>query len=154
MNKTVVAIVFLFLSLNVLSQTRRDRMGNPQVNREPTEQEIAKREREIEQRKQEYISNFLTTLEADEFQQVIIRQHLNSYYDAKLSILKTPFERSFDRANAIKHLENTHFEELKTLISEGDMNKIQDMIEGDFDEKAVKKEKKKKKKKTKKKKKG
>jgi hypothetical protein len=40
------------------------------------------------------------------------------------------------------------------LISEGDMNKIQDMIEGDFDEKAVKKEKKKKKKKTKKKKKG
>ena len=154
MNKTVVAIVFLFLSLNVLSQTRRDRMGNPQVNREPTEQEIAKREREIEQRKQEYISNFLTTLEADEFQQVIIRTHLNSYYDAKLAVLKTPFERSLDRANAIKHLENTHFEELKTLISEGDMNKIQDMIEGDFDEKAVKKEKKKKKKKTKKKKKG
>ncbi|WP_438964060.1 hypothetical protein [Winogradskyella sp.] len=150
MNKTVVAIVFLFLSLNVLSQTRRDRMGNPQVNREPTEQEIAKREREIEQRKQEYISNFLTTLEADEFQQVIIRQHLNSYYDAKLAVLKTRFERSFDRANAIKHLENTHFEELKTLISEGDMNKIQDMIEGDFDEKAVKKEKKKKKKKKKK----
>ena len=151
MKKLFLVTITLFLSINVHSQMRRDRMGNPQVQREPTEQEIAKREREIEERKQEYITNFLSTLEADEFQQVIIRQHLNSFYDAKLALFKTPFERKFERQKAIEQLEKTHFEELKSLISESDMKKIQEMVKGEFDEKEVVKEKKKKKKKKRKK---
>ena len=145
-----MVVITLSLSINVHSQMRRDRMGNPQVPREPTEQEIAKREREIEERKQEYITNFLSTLEADEFQQVIIRQNLNSFYDKKLALLKTPFERNFERQKAIEQLEKTHFEELKSLISPDDMKKIQKMVKGEFNEKAVVKEKKKKKKKRKK----
>ncbi|MCA0153214.1 hypothetical protein [Winogradskyella vincentii] len=151
MKKIVIALLLLFLGLNVYSQTRRDRMGNPQVSSEPSEQDIEKRKRMIEERKLEYIDNFLSTLEADEFQKVIIKQHLLTYYDAKMAVLKTRFEHSLDRNNAIKALEDNHFKELETVISEGDMNKIQDMIKGDFDEKAVKKEKKKKKKKKKKK---
>ncbi|MCA0133472.1 hypothetical protein [Winogradskyella alexanderae] len=146
MKKLLFIVLTLVLSTNVYSQVRRDRMGNPQVRREPTEQEIEKRQRMIEERKQEYITNFLTTLEADEFQKEIIRQNLNSFYDAKVALLKTPFEHSFDRENAIKQLEKSHFKELKSLISESDMLKIEDMISGEFDEKAVVKEKKKKKK--------
>ncbi|WP_411896159.1 hypothetical protein [Winogradskyella sp. A2] len=147
MKKIIIALILLFLGLNVYSQTRRDRMGNPQVSSEPSQQDIEKRKRMIEERKLEYIDNFLTTLEGDEFQKEIIRQHLLTFYDAKIAILKTRFDHSLDRQNAIKGLETSHFKELQTLISEGDMKKIQAMITGDFDEKEAKKKKKKKKKK-------
>ncbi len=146
MKKTLLILFTLFLVSNIHGQVRRNRMGTPQVQSKPSEQDIEKRKRMIEERKQEYISNFLTTLEADEFQKEIIRQNLNTFYDAKLAILQTPFDRSFDRQNAIKKLESTHFEEIETLISKSDMDKIKEMITGDFDEKEVKKEKKKKKK--------
>ena len=104
----------------------------------------------IEERKNEFIGNFLTTLEADEFQKEIIRQQLNTFYVEKIAILKTRFERSFDREQAINHLEETHFADLNELISVDDMAKIREMIKGNFDENEVKKEKKKKKKKRKK----
>lgn len=150
--KQLVLILFtIILSFSVDAQMRRN-MNNriPQTNSEPTEQEIAKRNRMIEERKNEFIDNFLTTLEGDEFQKEIVKQHLNSFYDEKLVILKTQFERIFERDEAIKKLEETHFSDLKDLISEDDMSKIKEMIKGKFDEKEVKKEKKKKRKKRKK----
>ena len=140
MKKTILILFTLFLTLNIQAQRSRRNTNNiPQTNREPTEQEIAKREREIEERKDEYIDNFLTTLEADEFQKHIIKQNVNSFFEEKIAILKTPFEHSLDRNTAIKALENTHFIELEELISESDMTKLMDMIEGGFDEKEVKK---------------
>ncbi|WP_369998227.1 hypothetical protein [Winogradskyella sp.] len=148
--KKIVLITFaLLLGLNTYAQ-RRDRMGNPVVNREPTEQDIENYKRKVEERKAEYIANFLTTLEADDFQKEIIKQYLNSYFDAKTELFKVKYERSFDREEAVKKLDNTHFKELEELISENDMTKIKEMIQGDFDEKEVKKEKKKKRKKRKK----
>lgn len=149
MKKIVLLAFALLLGLNTYAQ-RRDRMGNPAVPREPTEQELEKRKQLIEERKQEYIANFLTTLEGDEFQKEIVKQYLNSYYDAKMELLKIKYERIFDRQEAIKKLDNTHFKELEELISKADMAKIQDMIKGDFDEKEVVKEKKKKRRKKKK----
>lgn len=147
MKKFILIVFALFIGLNVYGQRRRNMNNIPQTNREPTEQEIAKFEREREERKQEYISNFLTTLEADDFQKEIIKQHLNSYYEAKMALYKTRFEREFEREKAIKNLDDTHFSELKDLISEGDMLKIKDMIQGDFNEKEVVKKKRKNKKK-------
>ncbi|WP_179376912.1 hypothetical protein [Winogradskyella wichelsiae] len=146
--KNLLLILFtLILGLNINAQRSRRNTNNiPQTNREPSEQDIAKREREIEERKDEYIDNFLSTLEADEFQKHIIKQNVNSFFEEKITILKTPFEHYLDRDNAIKALENTHFVELNELISESDMTKLMDMVKGGFDEKEVKKKRKKRKK--------
>ncbi|WP_179315443.1 hypothetical protein [Winogradskyella undariae] len=145
MKKIILILFTLFLTLNIQAQrSRRSSMGGvPQTNNEPTDKEIAKREREMEERKEEYIDNFLSTLEADDFQKHIIKQNINSYFDEKIAVLKTPFEHSLDREEAIKKLEDTHFIELKELISENDMAKLMEMIKGGFNEKEVVKEKKK-----------
>lgn len=157
MKKIALVLFALLLSLNIQAQRQRQRGGNmnriPQTSREPTEQEIAKREREIEERKEEFIDNFITTLEADEFQKHIIKQNIISFFDAKVAILKTKFEHNLDRKQAIENLENNHFTDLKELISEGDMTKIKEMIKGNFDEKEIVKKKKEKDKKKRKKKK-
>ncbi|EDP70545.1 hypothetical protein FBALC1_07298 [Flavobacteriales bacterium ALC-1] len=152
MKKTIFIVFAIFLGLNAYSQVGRnmnDRL--PRAQREPTEKDIARRDRMIKERKDKFIANFLTTLEADDFQKEIIKQHLNSFYDAKVEIFKTKFEHAIDREAAIKKLEDTHFVELTELISKGDMAKIKEMITGGFDEKEVEKEKKKKKKKKKRK---
>ena len=147
MKKVVLFTFSLLLGFNIYAQSRRDRMGNPVVNREPTEEEIAKYEQKLEERKDEFIANFLTTLEADDFQKEIIKQYINSYFEAKKEVLKVKYERTFDREEAIKKLDESHFKDLEELISESDMSKIKDMIKGGFDEKEVKKKKKKKRKK-------
>ncbi|MBU2930232.1 hypothetical protein [Winogradskyella psychrotolerans] len=139
MKKIVLLIFTIILTLN----------SNAQSNREPSEQEIAKYEREAEERKEEYIANFLTTLEADDFQKQIIKQTINSFLDEKIALFKIKYEHRLDREAAVKKLEDTHFLELKELISEDDMTKITELIKGDFNEKEVVKEKKKKRKKEK-----
>ncbi|MFK7833973.1 MAG: hypothetical protein AB8B52_11895 [Winogradskyella sp.] len=156
MKKIVLIIFTLFLGINTYGQMQRGGRGQmnrmPQTNTEPTEQEIEKRKRDMEERKEEYIDNFILTLEGDEFQKHIVKQNITSFFDAKLAIFKTPFEHSLDRKKAIENLENTHFKELEELISESDMSKIKELIKGDFKEKEVVKEKKKRRKKKKKKK--
>ena len=73
MRKTILLIFTILLGLNINAQRQGNNRSNiPQTNREPSEQEIAKYEREAEERKEEYIANFLTTLEADDFQKQII----------------------------------------------------------------------------------
>ncbi|SDH48431.1 hypothetical protein [Winogradskyella thalassocola] len=152
MKKTVLLVFIILLSLNINAQMRGGSQNNiPQSNREPTEQEIAKYEREAEERKEEYIANFLTTLEADDFQKQIIKLNINSFLEKKIALLKTRFEHHLDRDTAIKNLEDSHFLELKELISEADMGKIRELIKGDFNEKEVVKKKKKKRKKDKRK---
>ena len=146
--KRIALLTFaLILGLNTFAQGRRDRMGNPVINREPTKEEIAKYEQKVEERKDEYIANFLTTLEADDFQKEIIKQKIYSFFDAKIAIFKTQYDHNLDRKEAIKKLEENHFKELEELISENDMKKVREMIKGDFDEKEVIKDKKKKKRK-------
>lgn len=155
MKKSILIFFALVISLNVFSQMQRQGRRNmnniPQTNREPTEKDIAKHKQMVEERKQEYISNFLTTLEADDFQKEIIKQNINTFFDAKMAILKTNFNHSIDRRAAIKNLEDTHFVDLEELISENDMTKIKELLKGGFNEKEVVKDKKKKRKKKKRK---
>ena len=137
MKKLVLLVFAILMGMNIHAQRQRGNMNRiPETNREPTEQE----------RKEEYIDNFLTTLEADEFQKHIIKQNINSFFEAKIVIINAKFEHYLDRIKAIEDLENTHFKELEELISEGDMTKIKEMIKGKFDEKEVVKKKKKKRK--------
>ena len=159
MKKIVLIIFALFLASNVFGQNQnqnqnqrqRNRSNIPDANSPPTAQQIAKRQRDMEDRIDEYLTNFLSTLEADEFQKHIIKQNLNSFYDARIELSKTNFEHRLDRKAADKKLEEELFAELEELISESDMTKLKDMIKGVFDEKEVVKEKKKKKKKKRKK---
>ncbi|MGB0981317.1 MAG: hypothetical protein ACPGUH_04370 [Winogradskyella sp.] len=155
MKKTVLIFFALVIGLNVFGQRQRQGRRNlnniPQANQEPSKKDIAKHKQMVEDRKQEYILNFLTTLEADDFQKEIIKQNINTFFDAKMAILKTNFNHSINRHSAIKKLEDTHFVDLEALISKNDMTKIKELLKGDFDEKEVVKEKKKKRKKRKRK---
>ena len=100
----------------------------------------------MEERKQDYINNFLYTLEADEFQKEIIKQKLNSFFDEKIILLKRPYNRSVELQEAITNLENSHFKDIVNMVSEDTMKKIIEMAQGDFNEKEVVKEKRKKRK--------
>ena len=107
-------------------------------------------ERKMEERKQEYIDNFLSTLNADDFQKEIIKQKLISFFDEKIALSKQQYGRSFEYQEAVRKLEDSHFKDIEPMLTEENMAKIKEMIQGDFDEKEVIKEKKKKKDKKKK----
>ena len=114
-------------------------------NTSPNESQKVRMEQKMEERKQDYINNFLYTLDADEFQKEIIKQKLNSFFDEKIIILKRPYNRSVELQEAITNLENSHFKDIVNMVSEDTMKKIIEMDQGDFNEKEVVKEKRKKK---------
>ncbi len=151
MKKIILFTFTLLLGFNTYAQMMRNGRRNnmntvPQTNREPSEADKEKMKREAEDRKQEFIANFITTLEADDFQKEIIKQTISSYFEKTLELIKIPFENSLARKDAFDKFKESHFKELKTLISENNMTKINSMLDGEFDEKEVKKKKKKKKK--------
>ncbi|WP_296314020.1 hypothetical protein [Winogradskyella sp. UBA3174] len=158
MKKTIFILFILFVNINVFAQQqqqqrRRNLNAPPVTSRAPTENDIEKRQRDIDERKAEYISNFMTTLEADDFQKEILKQYINNFYKEKVVLLKTKFNHSIERNKAIKNLEITHFKEVEELMSEEDILKLKDFVQGKFDDEEALKDKKKKKKKRKKKKK-
>lgn len=114
-------------------------------NTPPNESQKVRMEQKMEERKQDYINNFLYTLDADEFQKEIIKQKLNSFFDEKIILLKRPYNRSIELQEAITNLENSHFKDIVNMVSEDTMKKIIEMAQGDFNEKEVVKEKRKKK---------
>lgn len=115
-------------------------------NTPPNESQKVRMEQKMEERKQDYINNFLYTLDADEFQKEIIKQKLNSFFDEKIILLKRPYNRSVELQEAITNLENSHFKDIVNMVSEDTMKKIIEMAQGDFNEKEVVKEKRKKRK--------
>ena len=116
----------------------------------PNESQKERAERKMEERKQEYIDNFLSTLNADDFQKEIIKQKLISFFDEKIALSKQQYGRNFEYQEAVRKLEDSHFKDIEPMLTEENMAKIKEMIQGDFDEKEVIKEKKKKKDKKKK----
>jgi hypothetical protein len=132
---TVIFSLIAFLSFN----------KNYSQNVMPNESQKERTERKIEERKQEYINNFLSTLKADDFQKEIIRQKLNSFFEEKIALSKQQYNRSFEYQEAVRKLEDNHFKDIEALLTEENMTKIKEMVKGDFDEKEVLKEKKKKK---------
>lgn len=143
MKKALCTLLLLCVTFASFSQMRRQQRQRPAMQQEPSKSQIEEREKKIEERKEEYIANFLLTLEADEFQKQIIKQTIESYFEEKIALLKLPYERSFEREEAVRLLNESHFNELKPLISEGDMDKINGMLKGDFDDDEIKREKRK-----------
>ena len=158
MKKTVLFVCFLMVSVTLFGQYNRNRTLDPQKrtqlakqNQPLNESQKARIAKKLEERKNKLIASFLTTLEADEFQKEIIKQTLNDYFPKKTEFYKIPFASSVEREDAEKAFDRAHFAELKEIISETDMNKINDFIAGKFSENDAKKDIKKNKNKKKKK---
>ena len=150
MKKAIVLFFVLLISLPALGQIQnqrlrrggQNRLGIPQ-NQPPSDaQKELMKKKTLEQR-QKFIADFVEKLEADEFQKEIIKSTLNDYTDKLEAFSKIKFESLIERQDAIKAFNAEHFAELKTLISESDMQKINDLIEGkkieDDDDKKKKK---------------
>jgi hypothetical protein len=105
-----------------------------------------KYEAEVEQKKMEYINDFIGTLKVDDFQNEIIKQTMVSYFEeiVKINLLKL---RDFERKAEIERLDAAHFTDLKAVVTEEQMFKIMDAIKGKWDHSEEKKKKKKKRKK-------
>jgi hypothetical protein len=121
-------------------------MGSVIPNQEPSERDIEKQKEKAEERRQEYIDNFLSTLEADEFQKAITKQTLTDFYDKVQGFMKQEFDTTLERKDAFEAFKEKHFEELKTLISKADTEKLDEFLDGKFKEKEAKKKKRRKKK--------
>lgn len=138
----MIKILYALLLLLILGLTFSYGQNVP-----PNESQKVRMEQKMEERKQDYINNFLSTLEADSFQKEIIKQKLSSFFDEKLNVLKRPYKRTVEFQEAVTNLENSHFKDIESMVTEDTMKKIKEMIQGDFNEKEVIKEKKRKKRK-------
>lgn len=145
--KQFLVLVILVSALQVSKAQSR---GTQQPQTQPTAEQIEKRKKEAEQKRIEFVNNFVNTLEGDAFQKQIVRQYIDSYVDEKMLLLSREYKLQKEREDAFKHLDETHFLELKELISDGDYQKIQDFISGKYNDKGESKKKKKKRKKKKK----
>ncbi len=108
-----------------------------------------KYEAEMDRKQDEYISDFLATIEVDDFQKEIITQTMKSYFEEfkKINMLQV---RDVQRQELIQNLDNTHFKDLKAMVSEDTMSKVMDALKGKW-KKETNREKKKRLKKEKKK---
>lgn len=150
MKKTLLFVCFLMVSITVFGQYNRRRGGSTlRTNKLGPTQNQPRSEKEKKEREKEYIATFITTLEADDFQKEIIKQTINDYFKKKVELYKLPFASITERNDVVKKFNIAHFAELKTMISETDMSRINDMITGGFKESDAKKKKRKKKKKKK-----
>ncbi|SDS46283.1 hypothetical protein SAMN04515667_2234 [Formosa sp. Hel1_31_208] len=102
-----------------------------------------KYEAQMEEKKEEYISDFLATLNIDDFQKEIIAQTMESYFEEfkKINMLGL---RELERQELINKLDDSHFKDVKTMVSEDDMSSIMDAVKGKWKKNSKKKKKKRK----------
>ena len=93
------------------------------------EKAMEKYEAEMGRKQEQYISDFLATIEVDDFQKEIITQTMKSYFEEfkKINMLQV---RDVQRQELVENLDNTHFKDLKAMVSEDTMSKIMDAVKG------------------------
>ncbi|SHH62877.1 hypothetical protein [Winogradskyella jejuensis] len=154
MKKAILFICVLLTSFAASAQfggQRQNRFNRQPPASPPSDSQIEAAEKKAEERRQEFVANFLTTLEADDFTKEILKQNMNDYFEKVKVFMKQPFENSVQRKDAFEAFRREHFKESRSLLSENDQKKLDDFFKGEFDETEVKKKKKKKKRKKKKK---
>lgn len=131
-------VFFLFLILvssnQVLSQ-----------NDQAAKKQIEKMEKEIKIKQEEYVDDFIASLEVDDFQKEIIKQKIHSYFEVRKTIFTT-YTQEFKRNELVEQLDATHFLDIIEMVSEDTMNKIVESVKGTGSAKDKKKKKKKNKK--------
>jgi len=148
MRRTLLLLSFLLTTVTMTAQfggQRQNRFGRQQPNTPPSENQKERMEKKALERQQEFISNFLSTLEADDFQKEIAKQTMDEYFKKIPEFMKIPFEKSVERKDAFDFMQREHFKELKTLFSDSDNEKLDKFLKGEFQEKEAKKKKRKKK---------
>lgn len=101
-------------------------------------------------KKKEYINDFVGSLKVDDFQKEIIKQQMESYFEEykKINLLGL---REFEHKAYIQKLDDTHFVDLKAVITAEQMGQVMDALKGKWSHSEEKKKKKKEKKRKKKK---
>jgi hypothetical protein len=150
--KNILILVFtLLLAVPAFGQFQNqqqqqrgaDPLRNRIPNQPPTETQKENRLKEMEDKKQEFITDFISKLEGDAFQKEIIKQTIDAYFTKKIELLTFPFSNLTERTDALKAFDSNHFTELKSLISENDMKRIMNMTEGNLSDEDDDKKKKK-----------
>ncbi|MCK8480721.1 hypothetical protein [Psychroserpens algicola] len=107
------------------------------------QKQIERYKEESDRRKEEYITNFMSTLDVDDFQKEIITQSLYDYFDELVKINKLGL-KSYERETHIERLDKSHFKDVQAIVSEDVMSQIMDAVKGKLDKKSGKKKRKKK----------
>ena len=117
MKKIFLSLICCFTLMSTsFSQTREEKA-------------MEKYEAEMGRKQEQYISDFLATIEVDDFQKEIISQTMKSYFEEfkKINMLQV---RDVQRQELVENLDNTHFKDLKAMVSEDTMSKIMDAVKG------------------------
>lgn len=131
-----ILLVLLALNSTAYAQTTDD------VQKQ--QEEFVKK---LEADQEERTNLFVSQLKADDFQKEIIKQKINSFYQEKKAIYLNNSLKYYERDDQVASLENSHFSDIKDLISEDNMTQINSFIKDN--QSVLKKEKKKNKKRNK-----
>jgi hypothetical protein len=111
-----------------------------QTNNEARQKE--KYEEKVEENKQKYIQDFLKSLDVDAFQKEIIYQSIDTYFD-EVTKIQTFGLKSYEMKDEIDKMRRRHFADVRTIVSEEVMQRIEDAVTGKWDPKKDKKKQKK-----------
>lgn len=106
-------------------------------------------EKKVKEKLEEGIQTFVSQLDVDDFQKEIIKQNLNSYYMEQKDIYTNTSLKYYERDEQLSRLKNSHFDDIKSMISDETMGQI-DLFIKDVGQTLEKEKKKKNKKKNKK----
>ncbi|GGI57553.1 hypothetical protein [Winogradskyella haliclonae] len=152
MKRVFILICILLTTATATAQfgrQRQNRLGRQQPNPITDENRKVSMEKKAAERQEEYIINFLSILEADDFQKEIAKLTLNDYFAKVKELVKLDFENSAQRKDTFDALKEEHFKELKSLLSAKDNYELDKLLKGEFRENEIKKKKKKKRRKKK-----
>lgn len=85
-------------------------------------------EKKIQEKLEERIQTFVVELNVDDFQKEIIKQKLHSYYKEQRVIYMNSSLKYFQRDEQLATLNNSHFADIKNMISDETMDQIQVFI--------------------------
>lgn len=141
MKKAIILVLTLLITASVSAQFMGQRQNrfNRQPQAPPSESQKEAAEKRALERRQEFVVNFLSTLEADEFQKEIAKQAIDDYFVKITEFTKILFGSSAERKDAFDMFKREHFRELKSLMSDSDNKKLDEFLNGDFEENEVKK---------------
>ncbi len=82
-------------------------------------------EKKIKEKLEERIQSFVNQLQVDDFQKEIIKQKLHTYYVEQKIIYMNTSLKYFERDEQFSALNNSHFADIKDMISDDTMNQIE-----------------------------
>ena len=80
-------VIALVLVIGTLHMTNAQSRVSRQPQTQPTADQIEKRKKEAEEKRDELVSNFVNSLEGDDFQKQIVKQYMDSYVDEKMTLI-------------------------------------------------------------------